>query len=417
MNVSLEEKISWRLVINFGLLLISICFVFIHFNSNSAQTQLTYLVWALPFFLILPIKKVVYLTEIKFCLLVLFVFMSSFITYSLTGDVFGQHFRSHWIYLFVLGTLAVFSQVKISKYYLLILLVLASLMVVYDVVLELFEGRARGGYAHGKPIFYGNIALTTGLVSLILSTNKNNSWVMRALLLLASIGGVVGSMWSQTRGGWIYLVLFSMCFFYFLVLGRKKNLCLNVFFTLLISLLIIYSFQDSIETRLDQTYTNIEDYFQHDNPNTSIGLRFELWHVSLQQFLDNPILGSARSGFLDKKEQLVDEGRVTSNALMFKHAHSDFFWTIGSKGLLGVLTLYGLYAFLVYFYYINTKDRRVRLYALSGLTVVSSYFIYGLSESFFSMKLGIGYFIILNLILIRLIGEFSEETPFYSNRG
>ena len=329
------------------------------------------------------------------------------------GEVFEQSFRSHWTYLLVFGALAVFSQIKITKHCLLTLLILSTVMVTYDVVTEYFQSGSRGWDTHGKPIFYGNIALTTGLVSLILSKSKHNHFAVRTLLLLSAVAGVAGSIWSQTRGGWVFLAIFSVYLFYSMIVENKKNSYIKGFSVLIILLLIIFSFKDKIEPRLNQAYINVENYFEHDQPNTSIGLRFEFWRVSFSQFIDNPILGSARSGFLEKKEELIDDGFVTENSLQFEHAHSDVFWTLGSKGLLGIITLYGLYGFLLHFYYTNRKDKRVRLYSLSGITVVSSYIVYGLSESFFSMKLGIGYFIIINLILIRLISQYKKETPFF----
>lgn len=414
MNYSfLRPNSKWELINSLGLLLVAITFVFIHFKSKPAQTQLTYLVWLLPFFAILPIKKIFYVAEIKLLFFTLFIFFSSVLTYSFMGEVFEQSFRSHWTYLLSFGVLAVLTQIRISKYYLLILIISSLVFVAYDVIIEYLYSGSRGANTHGKPIFYGNIALTTGLVSLILSRNKKSSIVIKSALLIASAAGIVGSIWSQTRGGWIFLVIFSIYYFYNMIIEGQKKSYVKGILVLSIFIIVPLSLKDKIEPRLNQAYTNVENYFVYDQPYSSIGLRFEFWKVSINQFLDSPILGTARSGFLEKKEELIDDGFITKKSLQFEHAHSDFFWTLGSKGLLGIITLYGFYGFLLHFYYTNRKDKRVRLYSLSGITIVSSYIVYGLSESFFSMKLGIGYFIIINLILVRLISQEKEETPFF----
>lgn len=128
-----------------------------------------------------------------------------------------------------------------------------------------------------------------------------------------------------------------------------------------------------------------------------------------RQFLSSPLIGSARSGFLETKSDMLEEGRVNPGAKYFKHAHSDIFWTLGTKGLLGVAALYGFYFYLLGFYYKNIRSESTRLYAISGLSVVGGYLIYGLTESFFSMKLGIGYFLIINIILMRLINTSIEN--------
>jgi O-antigen ligase len=394
-----------------GLALIAICIVFIHFNSKPAQTQLTYLPFLLPLFFLLPLKKEIYSTEIKFLILVSFIFLSSLISYGIQGDIFTQDFRSHWTYLIAFGVFSVLIHKKITAEYLYAILILALILVFYDVLIEFFNHGKRGWNTHGKPIFFGNIALTTGLMAMILSLNKGTHWAIRILLILSSFAGIAGSIWSQTRGGWIYLIIFSIVFLSGYVLfsnNKKKAFLYGAIFLILLSIVAL-PFSKAVESRLSYAYSNIENYFSGGNANTSVGLRLELWRVSVEQFINNPLIGSARSGFLAIKNEMISESDITRAVRAFEHAHSDFFWTLGTKGLLGVISLYGFYLFLLRFYYINSKRKDVRLYAFSGITLVTSYIVYGLSESFFSMKLGIGYFIIVNLLLIRLISIYDRE--------
>jgi O-antigen ligase len=402
---------SFNYINGIGLALIAICTIFIHFNSKPAQTQLTYLPFLLPLFFLLPIKKEIYSTEIKFLIIVSFIFLSSFISYGIQGDIFTQDFRSHWTYLIVFGVFSVLIHKKITADYLYIILILASILVFYDIVTEFINDGSRGWNTHGKPIFFGNIALTTGLIAMILSLNKGTHWIIRTLLVLSSFAGIAGSIWSQTRGGWIYLIIFSIVFLFGYVLfsnNKKKSSLYAAVFLILLSIVAL-PFSKAVENRLSYAYSNIENYFTGESANTSIGLRLELWRVSVEQFINNPLVGSARSGFLAIKNEMISESDITPVARPFEHAHSDFFWTLGTKGLVGVISLYGFYLFLLRFYYINSKRNNVRLYAFSGITLVTSYMVYGLSESFFSMKLGIGYFIIINLLLIRLIGINDRE--------
>jgi O-antigen ligase len=405
MNTIVNIKRPFNIINGLGLALIAICFIFINFNSNPAETQLTYLPLLLPLFFLLPVKKEIYRDEIKFLILILCIFSSSILSYAVQGEIFTHDFRSHWIYLISIGIFVVLIQSKISKNYLFVILIMSSFLVAYNVFLEYFGNGVRGSTTHGKPIFFGNIALTTGLVSLILSLSKDNHWLVKILLLLSAIFGVAGSIWSQTRGGWVFLILFMVIFAYNYILNsrNKKRSLLYGVCSFIILCIIALPFKGAIESRVSSGYTNIESYFSVGNAGTSVGLRFEFWRVATEQFVDNPLIGSARSGFLAKKNQMIAKGEVIPAAKSFEHAHSDFFWTIGTKGLLGLLSLYGLYMFLFRFYYINSGRKEVRMYALSGLTVVTSYLVYGLSESFFSMKLGIGYFIIINAILMRLI--------------
>ncbi|CCK74277.1 O-antigen polymerase family putative protein [Oleispira antarctica RB-8] len=405
MNVLSKWNRNFGFINGLGLVLISICFLFMHLNSKPAQTQLTYLPMLLPLFFLLPLRKEIYKAEIQFLILSSLIFISSLISYGVQGDIFTQDFRSHWIYLLAFGVFSVLIHTKITKNYLYTLVVLSAALVLYNVFFEYFNNGSRGWQTHGKPIFFGNIALTTGLISLVLSSDKSQSLVVRILLLLAAVAGIAGSIWSQTRGGWIFLILFFGVFIFSQIITaqNKKKAILLASGSLITLCLIALPFSQKIESRINHGYSNIENYFSGGNANTSLGLRFEFWRVSIEQFKDNPIIGTARTGFLSKKDQMLSENNLASSAKSYEHAHSDLFWTMGTKGLLGLFSLYGLYLFLLRFYYISSQSREVRFYALSGLTVVTGYMVYGLSESFFSMKLGIGYFIIINLVLIRLI--------------
>lgn len=411
MHSTVTIKRAYRIINGLALALIAICFVFIHLNAKPAQTQLTYLALILALFLLLPIKKEIYYAEIKFLSFMAAIFLSSLISYGLLGEIFTQDFRSHWVYLLAFGVVAILSQSKISKQYLIVLLVIASSMVAYNIIVEYINSGYRGANTHGKPIFFGNIALTTGLVSLVLSMKKDNHWLVTGLLLCSSGAGIAGSVWSQSRGGWIFLILF-VCVFIGINIVKAKNRkrsYLYSFIFLVVILFISLPFKHLIDSRISAAYSNIHNYIVLKDGNSSVGVRFELWRISVEQFLDDPLVGSTRSGFLAKNSDMVNEGKVAAMSVGLEHAHSDIFWTAGTKGLIGLITLYGLYIFLLRFYYICSKRKQVRIYALSGLTVVGSYMVYGLSESFFSMKLGIGYFIIINAILIRLICSNSQN--------
>lgn len=415
MNALNKWNRSFSYINGIGLVLISICFLFMHLNSKPAQTQLTYLPMLLPLFLLLPLRKEVYKVEIQLLIFTCLIFISSLISYGAQGDILTQDFRSHWTYLLVFGVLSVLIQTRITKKYLYTILILSGILVLYNVGIEYFNNGYRGSQTHGKPIFFGNIALTTGLVSLVLSLDKNQKLRVRILLLLAALLGVTGSIWSQTRGGWVFFILFLSFFIVrqMATAQNKRKSFLLAACSLIAICLITLPFIHKVETRVNHAYSNVENYFSGKNVNTSLGLRFELWRVSMDQFMNDPLIGTARSGFLSIKNQMISEGSLTSTARSFEHAHSDLFWTMGTKGLLGLFSLYGLYLFLLRFYYISSQNKEVRFYALSGLTVVTGYMVYGLSESFFSMKLGIGYFLIINLVLIRLISlaNIDDEKP------
>lgn len=414
-------------IVKFGFFLISFVFVFIHLNSSSAQSQLTYLPWLL-LILISPflfVKKKVYSPVLTFSVVTGVYLFFSAISYQLSGDFIPKGgkkwFDGHWVFLFPLSFLlltAVSSWSFRVRYLsvMLIVSVFAGLVVVFT---DMLSGASRG-YSHGRPIPFGNFGLLSGLLCLVLSFDRNTfSFRSRAILIISFFLGVAISIWSQTRGGWIFLLLVIIVFMiYSLVKYRSyRKHVLFSFGLLFVFSIWIVSDDNIVSNRISSATSDVSEYFNGGNKNTSVGLRFELWTVALTAFKEGKLFGVGPSGFNEVKNTMLDNGLVGSGVSSLLHAHNDFLWVLATKGIVGFLSYMAIYIWLLSFYLRASRFASSRYLAISGILVVSGYAVFSLSDIFMSLKLGIGYFVILNSLLIYLISLSSFDADLISSRS
>ena len=134
---------------------------------------------------------------------------------------------------------------------------------------------------------------------------------------------------------------------------------------------------------------------------TSTGQRLDLWRVSGEVFIENPVIGGGLQGFIEKRNEML-ANKTISVFENLKHSHNDLLWMASTRGIIGVLVLMFVYIGLLRFYWRKFSYDETRMYGAAGLTLVCGAMVYGLTDIFMSLKITIGYFFILNAILIRL---------------
>lgn len=255
----------------------------------------------------------------------------------------------------------------------------------------------------------GNIALTFGLLSLLMSGYKLKNCkypkTIRILLLLSGIGGVIAALLTLTRGGLVFLpVILIISSFYFIteVKQFKKQLLIG----LVITCGTLFLLSDGVFTKRIQTsLNNIESYFVDGKATTSTGIRLELWKAAILIAKENQVLGVGNIQYLKDKDTLINQGDLQSSIRKYDSSHNAYFYAYVRRGFVG---LFFLTALLVYPVYIahrelrktkNNKDRS-RIPAIS-LLVFGLFFIFAnLTQALFHHNSGM---IMYNGLLILLI--------------
>ena len=187
-----------------------------------------------------------------------------------------------------------------------------------------------------------------GLGSHIFDINRNILLCGLTLIFSAILGALLTSYHSYTKTeialiflcGLLYLAVLSMTQVRTAVLGlvalipiviifskKSPKIILILFVPLLLLILSFF-----ISDRLQQGLHDLE-LWNKGNPNSSWGIRLELWKFAVTGFLEHPIFGWGAKPF----HEMIDAG-LTWRIPSFdaSHFHSDIFNNLISNGLLGI---------------------------------------------------------------------------------
>lgn len=240
---------------------------------------------------------------------------------------------------------------------------------------------------------FGNLSLLIGILALVAMLGRLPrplaalSWLI-PLLGLAAVAGLAASLLSGTRGGWVAVPLLAWVSYraFRSVFSRRQRLLIAGSFWLLIAgLTAMTAITDyGVQQRAERAINDIRVYLVEGDGGSSVGLRLEMWRAGGQMLLQKPLLGWGESGLVQARDEMVADGTLHPAALHHDQLHSDLVDTAARRGLAGVVTLLGLYgvpAWLFIRHLSRACDARTRTLALSGLLVVIAFVGFGLTQS------------------------------------
>lgn len=270
--------------------------------------------------------------------------------------------------------------------------------------LYLHEERA---FSAIMPIQSGDISLSLGLLSLCAFAwyyrQGSRSWMW--FYVVATLGGVAGSFLSGSRGGWILLPL--LLIFWYRSLGHwfSARLKLALFATISLCMLALFIPQLGVKERLQETRSEISGFLSGINPDTSTGLRFQLWQSAWQSFLEKPLLGWGTNSIRESQKQQFEAGKLSASAYQFNsHAHNQYLDHMAKYGLAGLGMLLAL--FLVPWYLGNKivkeggKEEPDYLLIIASRLHILATMNYCLSQAFLNHNSGMIFYPFLVTILL-----------------
>ena len=195
-----------------------------------------------------------------------------------------------------------------------------------------------------EPIKVGNKGMLLGLILLPLLVSPI-AIKFKLLSLIGILSGISISLLSQSRGGWIALVVafLSIIFFLYRFGEGKKATILCSFFALLIIAIIVLMPYHYVDERIVLAYKQILDYFNGGNPNTSVGYRLQLWEKSIQSIAENFWLGL---GWQNSWHLYIAQ-----DGQSFKNPHNQFLHIWTELGTLGLISYLALFLYPIYLCY------------------------------------------------------------------
>lgn len=311
--------------------------------------------------------------------------------------------------------------------------VISMLVGLYEVSYELFKpgypGRAKGAT---HPIIFGDLALLMGVMSLAgwKWFRQQAHWQV-ILPVIAVCSGVLASILSQSRGGWVAIPFLLLILFKFIRIKFSPLKILLSVFVIVVSLISLYHIpQTGLKNKTSITISNIQKYIDADEKYiagaTSVTSRFEMWKASWGVFLDNPVLGVGWGNYQDYVKEQVTQGK--RNLLPnhfdpgdFDHPHNQFVSVMVSGGIFALVAIIMLFFIPARIFYKTCQSQERSLdaqqMALAGLLLMVGFAIFNLSESFLERSRTVTFFIFYLAVFMAGIREFSAEGASHKSDG
>lgn len=263
--------------------------------------------------------------------------------------------------------------------------------------------RAQG---HTNAIQFGNLSLLIAVwcaaLGLACATRQRR---LALACALGALGGLVASLLSGSRGGWMTLPVLLLALIWFLhphrstaSVQRRSLHALGLTLLLSGSLLATPTVRDRVQLGWQEWGT--ADAME---ANTSVGLRRSLWVYAWEQGQSAPLLGIGQQSFVDRMPAAIAHGQLPSDALLLNHAHNEWLDMFAKRGWLGCLCLALFFAVpgVAFWRLLRAADaqmrapqpaaaawQQVRLAALCGLLTVLGFLGFGLTQVMFAHNNG-----------------------------
>ena len=260
----------------------------------------------------------------------------------------------------------------------------------------------------------GDIAMSLGLFSFViafhlLDVNKHKKKLV-ALVIFFGIFGVLASLLSFARGGWvgIPILLLILIFLYRHLLSKKLLLLGGITFLCIIS--VVLTTNNKLVNRLSEAQYELKLYLSGDDKVSSIGERLDMWKIGSKAFLEHPISGWSLKELDYYKKDLSDKNIVTKASISFSHLHNQFIDELAKKGILGGVAILGIFLVPLCSFYRKQKkflnNKKIKLLTTLGIVHVLSTMSYCLTQAFLTHNSGnIFYFFVLFLFYAFMVNE------------
>lgn len=335
-------------------------------------------------------------------------------------DLSGRYFDSSARFLLAIPVLLALRQVNLKilnfvQYVFPIgaISALAAVMAVNPSV------RSSASISYMNHIHLGDLALLLGFLSVLsIDWVKKDGIALKLLKISGLIAGMIVSIFSSARGGWIAVPMFVGVYIYF---GISKIYFKNTGITFLVialTSLLAYLFIDPIHQRLWMIYSDLSA-FSGGHTDTSIGIRLQLWGAALHLIAENPLLGVGADGFGQAMDSLSASGFITPVAAKMGkgEVHNEILAQTVRFGVLGLFSILAVYFVPFYLFVRAAKagNQQQAGAAMLGMCVTLGFFIFGLTVETFNLKMTAAFYALTVAVLLAMATHQGNSDP--ENRG
>lgn len=248
----------------------------------------------------------------------------------------------------------------------------------------------------------GDIAMSLGAFSFIIALYLFDIKKTRFALVTAIAGlfGVLASVLSFARGGWVGVPLIFVFVLYMYRNMISKKLLSVVVLSILVGGISLSTNEQFVGRILD-VKNNLSHYSQNSKDG-SIGARLDMWKMGMDAFIEHPISGWSLKALDEYKKSLADKGIVSREFTVYSHLHNQFIDELAKKGILGGAAILGVFLIPLCSFYRKQKkfpnNKKIKLLATLGIVHVLSTMSYCLTQAFLTHNSG-NIFYFFSLVL------------------
>ncbi len=262
-----------------------------------------------------------------------------------------------------------------------------------------------GGYTN--PIQFGNISLMLGMLCLAglgwaKAQRRSVFWIR--LLAVGAGMGMLGSLFTGSRGGWISLPLCLFVLYRCYGAALPKRYVIAGLAVIVVLLGILYAIpRTEIKARIQQSVTETRDYLHSGNANDSAGARLEMWRMGLMIFPERPWLGWGKAGYMERAKQLIKAREVSPVVGEHSHLHNEYLDALVKRGIPGLVAVLALFLVPLLLFARRAGQKgmhpQARSSAVGGLLLCVSYIGFGLTQAFLTHNNGVMIFAFVTVML------------------
>ncbi|MHB8346978.1 MAG: O-antigen ligase family protein [Acidiferrobacterales bacterium] len=243
--------------------------------------------------------------------------------------------------------------------------------------------------AHMNPILWGDTAMVLGFMCLF-SIQPADSIAKKAYLAIGLLVGVVMSILSQSRGGW---VAGGALFLLWIWLHRKAMPPFRVAAILIgctVAFVGLYQFSGIVHYRVDTAINGVHGWMTGRDPDSPTGYRLTMWKIGLYLFLKHPLLGYGDhqlSPYLNSPYIKSFADPVSIHGIQCCGPHNEIIAQLLRSGIFGILSLAGTYFIPLYFFgkaLIRSAGKNVA--ASQAICLIVGYFVSALTIEMLTLK-------------------------------
>lgn len=267
-------------------------------------------------------------------------------------------------------------------------------------------------------IQYGDLSL---LLALMCALWLAAAWARlgrgaRLALLLGALLGLLGSLLSHSRGGWLALLLGLPLWLWLLRARLAALLRPAVLGLVLLVLLVLGVLQgQTLAQRVHEAWREVQSYAHTGAADTSVGQRLEHWQLAWALGWERPLQGWGDAGYVAEKNRRAAAGQVHPALREFDHAHNEWLDMFAKRGLVGLGALCAFYVVPLWLFWPRRTlepGSTEQALALVGLALPVSYLGFGLTQTFFAHNSGhVFYLFMLALCFAALASVQSPPCP------